>query len=257
MDLLCEMWDAPERGKLHWTIASLSCHMSVTIEKTIEIINDLLETGTADGGYEGDIRKGCPSNCENLHTEEDTGGGITGGFIYACHVYVTLINRRMLNYGIKRDKEREDERKRQEKHRSHGSVTSRSQHVTGDISEVRSHISEEEESPIVPLKGDDDEFLKFWHLYPRKIGKGAAEKAWKKIRPSNGTVEKILSAVEDQKHWPIWERDNGRYIPNPATWLNQKRWGDERGGLLDEVPHRTAEQILAELRAKKRGENNA
>jgi hypothetical protein len=24
-----------------------------------------------------------------------------------------------------------------------------------------------------------------------------------------------------------WLREGGRFIPNPATWLNQERWGDE------------------------------
>ena len=24
-----------------------------------------------------------------------------------------------------------------------------------------------------------------------------------------------------------WNKDNGQYIPNPTTWLNQKRWEDE------------------------------
>ena len=24
-----------------------------------------------------------------------------------------------------------------------------------------------------------------------------------------------------------WQRDNGQYIPHPATWLNQGRWDDE------------------------------
>lgn len=23
-----------------------------------------------------------------------------------------------------------------------------------------------------------------------------------------------------------WRKDNGQYIPNPATWLNQGRWDD-------------------------------
>ena len=24
-----------------------------------------------------------------------------------------------------------------------------------------------------------------------------------------------------------WRRENGRFIPNPSTWLNQKRWQDD------------------------------
>jgi hypothetical protein len=30
-----------------------------------------------------------------------------------------------------------------------------------------------------------------------------------------------------QKTSAQWQKDNGQYIPNPATWLNQGRWDDE------------------------------
>lgn len=80
-------------------------------------------------------------------------------------------------------------------------------------------------TPIVP-KGDDG-FESFWKEYPRKIGKGAAEKAWKKIKPSKETVEAILTAVSVQKKSDQWQKDGGQFIPHPATWLNQKRWEDE------------------------------
>ena len=73
----------------------------------------------------------------------------------------------------------------------------------------------------------DDGFTAFWKAYPKRIGKGAALKAWRKIRPANGTQEAILKAVEAQKVWPAWTKDDGQYIPHPATWLNQSRWEDE------------------------------
>lgn len=37
----------------------------------------------------------------------------------------------------------------------------------------------------------------------------------------------MLNAIETAKQSRQWNKDNGQYIPNPATWLNQKRWEDE------------------------------
>jgi len=71
------------------------------------------------------------------------------------------------------------------------------------------------------------EFETFWSCYPRKIGKRQAWRSWKKLRPSKTKQEVILSAVEAAKQSREWAKDNGRYVPNPATWLNQGRWDDE------------------------------
>lgn len=75
-----------------------------------------------------------------------------------------------------------------------------------------------------------ERFARFWDDYPRKVGKGAAEKAWKKLNPSETLTEDILSAIAAQKKSRQWLRDGGQYIPNPATWLNQHRWEDDLQG---------------------------
>lgn len=71
------------------------------------------------------------------------------------------------------------------------------------------------------------DFENFWNAYPNRKGKGAAEKAWKQIKPNESLVAKILSAIEEQKKSQAWIKDGGDFIPHPATWLNQKRWDDE------------------------------
>jgi len=70
-------------------------------------------------------------------------------------------------------------------------------------------------------------FDQFWSAYPKKVGKEAARKAWNKIKPSAALLRKILDAIESAKQSEQWQREKGRYIPNPATWLNQGRWDDE------------------------------
>lgn len=67
-------------------------------------------------------------------------------------------------------------------------------------------------------------FESFWHLYPRKEGKLKAREAY--IRA--GVEEKVLlDALRKQLSCEQWQRDGGRFIPLPATWLNQRRWEDE------------------------------
>lgn len=85
-----------------------------------------------------------------------------------------------------------------------------------------------EEPPNPPAPSAlDVGFEEFWKCYPRKVGKTAARKAWSRIHPQNGTREIIFGAVESQKQSAQWQKDNGQFIPNPATWLNQGRWEDE------------------------------
>lgn len=70
------------------------------------------------------------------------------------------------------------------------------------------------------------EFDEFWKAYPRKIGKGTAETAWKK-HGCKDLLPQILTAVRQCKISSDWSRDGGQYIPYPATWLNRKGWDDE------------------------------
>lgn len=99
--------------------------------------------------------------------------------------------------------------------------------------------------PTLPSFGD------FWRTYPRKVGKAAAEKAWKRLAPPDGLVRVILAAVERQRHWPQWVKDGGQFIPHPTTWLNGQRWEDE----AEEAPRTTHRglQALQRVDAKMRG----
>lgn len=86
-----------------------------------------------------------------------------------------------------------------------------------------------EDTPQKPPKGAVTErFERFWAIYPNKTGKQAALKTWSRLKPSAELTEVILAAVEYQRTWGRWTKDGGRYIPNPATWLNQGRWEDQQ-----------------------------
>lgn len=75
-------------------------------------------------------------------------------------------------------------------------------------------------------------FKEFWNIYPRKEGKGAARKKWEQINPNAELFEKIINAVKENiERNPRWQKQNGQFIPHPATWLNQERWDDDISSL--------------------------
>jgi uncharacterized protein YdaU (DUF1376 family) len=80
--------------------------------------------------------------------------------------------------------------------------------------------------PSSPDKPDDG-FAEFWKAYPRKVGKGAALKAWAKIKSKADTLQAILKAIAWQRTADQWTKDGGQFIPHPSTWLNEQRWLDE------------------------------
>ena len=77
-----------------------------------------------------------------------------------------------------------------------------------------------------PSRARDGRFDVFWANYPRKVGKEAARKAFSRLNMTNELLSQMLSAIKQQCASPQWTKDNGQYIPNPATWLNQGRWED-------------------------------
>ena len=81
-------------------------------------------------------------------------------------------------------------------------------------------------------KGEDEEesicvlsppgFADFYALYPRQIDEDSARAAWEKIKPDEGTVQIILSALEKWKQSDQWK--DSQFIPYPANWLSKRLW---------------------------------
>lgn len=80
----------------------------------------------------------------------------------------------------------------------------------------------EEVKTLSPVAG----FEMFWFLYPRKKSKGAAEKVWAKIKPNEQLQALICDGVRRAKTSADWKKDDGKFIPYPASWLNDKGWED-------------------------------
>jgi len=72
----------------------------------------------------------------------------------------------------------------------------------------------------------EEKFERFWKEYPKKIAKPMALKAFIKINPDEELLREMLSKLSAYKETDQWQKDKGRFIPHPATWLNQERWQD-------------------------------
>jgi hypothetical protein len=76
-----------------------------------------------------------------------------------------------------------------------------------------------------PKKASKNDFEVFWSAYPRKVGKGYCKDIWK--RKTLPPIEVILASLHKAIASHDWQKEDGKYIPNPSTWINQARWEDE------------------------------
>jgi hypothetical protein len=67
-----------------------------------------------------------------------------------------------------------------------------------------------------------NEFARWWAVYPLKKGRKPALAIWMRIKPDADTL--IADTVNKAANDDNWLRG---YIPNPTTYLNQERWYDE------------------------------
>ena len=70
----------------------------------------------------------------------------------------------------------------------------------------------------------DEAFEDFWEAYPRKVGKGAARKAFKKAL-SVTTIDDIMFGLSQQIEGLSTKEK--QFIPHASTWLHGERWNDE------------------------------
>ena len=85
------------------------------------------------------------------------------------------------------------------------------------------HLISKEERVLKNTLHARDGFENFWKSYPRRVGKVAAEKAWAAACKRSDSEAIITAASRYAQHPP----DDPKFIPHPATWLNQGRYDDE------------------------------
>lgn len=78
-------------------------------------------------------------------------------------------------------------------------------------------------------------FFDFWNLYPRKVKKENALKAWNQMK-GDLNFDKIKKNLEERTDFKTREK---KFIPHPATYLRGKMWEDED---LHDGPTKEAEE---------------
>lgn len=112
-----------------------------------------------------------------------------------------------------------------------GSQQAANKQSNNNIRNIRNKRREErknkEERTPEETERAEECFNQFWERYPNKTGRGAAREAFLKINPDQETFSKIISAIESMSKTEAWTEEGGRYIPNPAKWLQEERWNDD------------------------------
>jgi hypothetical protein len=76
------------------------------------------------------------------------------------------------------------------------------------------------------VNGYSEKFLTFWAAYPKKHGKAPAWKKWKR-EGLDSIFDEIMVSLGAHKASAGWVKNNGQFIPQGSTWVNQERWEDE------------------------------
>lgn len=78
------------------------------------------------------------------------------------------------------------------------------------------------------LTYEEQAFNEFWAAYPKKVNKKGCFTSFKRIKHLKEEMPLIMAALQSFKASKQWQKDNGQYIPNPQTFINQERWKDQQ-----------------------------
>ena len=89
-------------------------------------------------------------------------------------------------------------------------------------------------------------FDNLWKIYPKKVGKGTAKKAFAKAT-TKATPDQIEHALSVFVR--AWGNQDKKFMPHLATWLNGERWEDEiqEASLQDMSSDQQMQAILGSL----------
>ncbi len=194
-----------KNGNVEGSVPGLADMARLTIEETLEALEKLRSPDPHSRTKENEGRR-----------IED----IDGGWV-------------VLNHQKYRDKMNADERReylrvKQVEHRAKVSTLVNKRQLLSTPSTHADADADAEpktkKKPPNPLKGECDGFDLFWSEYPNKQAKIAAKRAWLKIKPDERVD--VMSGIARWKRSESWLKDDGQFIPHPATFLNQRRFED-------------------------------
>ena len=72
------------------------------------------------------------------------------------------------------------------------------------------------------------EFESFWKEYPehRKDNRYRSESAWSGVRTLLPPLGEVLGALAAFKSSKKWREEQGKFVPSPHVWLEERRWQD-------------------------------
>lgn len=189
MLLLMAMWNAG--GKLPNDDAKLARVARLSVKKWKAISADLMPFFTVDGDAIGHNRLTKELQKSESKSQSRASAGAEGGRAKAL----------------------------KDKDARVANATPAPQHLPDTIYNSSSLRSEETHAQkIASFKVEFDR--EFWPLYPNKIGKPEGLKSFVKAR-SKADLEMIMAGLRRY----VAKTDDRAWC-NPATWLNQERWGD-------------------------------
>lgn len=108
------------------------------------------------------------------------------------------------------------------------------------------------------VDGVASSFESFWRSYPRRVGKQAALRAWKKLSPAKRAAA-LSGEPAFVAAYEAADPDRRRFCPHPATWLSQGRWDDDPSATAlcapadppKRVIHERAEDVARRERAER------
>jgi hypothetical protein len=81
---------------------------------------------------------------------------------------------------------------------------------------------------------DAPNFDDFCLLYPKRVARKDAERAWNRLTATD-KADALTALVVWRREWI--KRGEMQYVPNGATWLNGERWTDELPAPVHTVAH--------------------
>jgi hypothetical protein len=188
--IVCRLWWASPIGTANKPLKEWSRILRKTERKTIEILKILIEKGVASG---------CVLDNQNI----------------------TITSRRM-----RRSSELSELRRKVGSLGGNPELTKSKINLDNQTTNQKqpSSSSSSKKKKIYTVS-----FLNFWSIYPRKEGtsKLKAFEAWDKLNGKEENLIPIIMAAIERQSNSIYKGKDFKYIPHPATWLNEKRWEGE------------------------------
>ena len=80
-----------------------------------------------------------------------------------------------------------------------------------------------------PSHSPETTFTRFWSVYPKRVKKQDALKAWIALDPDDALIAVILEALRWQCQQEQWTKDpHFSFVPHAPTWIRGRRWEDEK-----------------------------